>query len=172
MCYLHDQPGWQAGVLRLVDVFIDGCGFNRKPRSRQSRENRKWRGRLNAWRRKISRQAADGDAHVSCRRRRIATAADEARSPPLITAPTAAISPLRIRRQRVTLRAAVGASIRTTSAALPARSKPQSRDRRVRCSRSRQRWRARAHPGKAREMRDGVEHAESMIPLPVGVSVR
>ena len=24
MCYLHDQPGWQASVLRLVDVFIDG----------------------------------------------------------------------------------------------------------------------------------------------------
>ncbi len=23
MCYLHDQPGWQASVLRLVDVFID-----------------------------------------------------------------------------------------------------------------------------------------------------
>jgi hypothetical protein len=24
MCYLHDQPGWQASVMRLVDVFIDG----------------------------------------------------------------------------------------------------------------------------------------------------
>ena len=24
MCYLHDQPGWQATVLRLMDVFIDG----------------------------------------------------------------------------------------------------------------------------------------------------
>src|SRR6202171_5621014 len=24
MCYMHDQPGWQASVLRLVDVFIDG----------------------------------------------------------------------------------------------------------------------------------------------------
>jgi AcrR family transcriptional regulator len=24
MCYMHDQPGWQAGVLRLVDVFVDG----------------------------------------------------------------------------------------------------------------------------------------------------
>jgi AcrR family transcriptional regulator len=24
MCYLHDQPGWQASVLRLVDVFVDG----------------------------------------------------------------------------------------------------------------------------------------------------
>ncbi len=24
MCYLHDQPGWQATVQRLVDVFVDG----------------------------------------------------------------------------------------------------------------------------------------------------
>lgn len=24
MCYMHDQPGWQAVVLRLVDVFVDG----------------------------------------------------------------------------------------------------------------------------------------------------
>jgi AcrR family transcriptional regulator len=27
MCYMHDQPGWQQSVLRLVDVFVDGlCG--------------------------------------------------------------------------------------------------------------------------------------------------
>ena len=24
MCYMHDQPGWQNSVLRLVDVFVDG----------------------------------------------------------------------------------------------------------------------------------------------------
>ncbi|MBX9651130.1 MAG: TetR/AcrR family transcriptional regulator [Xanthobacteraceae bacterium] len=24
MCHLHDQPGWQVSVLRLVDVFVDG----------------------------------------------------------------------------------------------------------------------------------------------------
>jgi AcrR family transcriptional regulator len=24
MCYLHDQPGWQATVTRLMDVFLDG----------------------------------------------------------------------------------------------------------------------------------------------------
>jgi AcrR family transcriptional regulator len=24
MCYAHDRPGWQAKVLRLIDVFIDG----------------------------------------------------------------------------------------------------------------------------------------------------
>jgi len=29
MCYMHDQPGWQASVLRLVDVFVDG--LRRRP---------------------------------------------------------------------------------------------------------------------------------------------
>jgi AcrR family transcriptional regulator len=24
MCYLHEQPGWQSTVLRLMDVFVDG----------------------------------------------------------------------------------------------------------------------------------------------------
>ena len=24
MCYFHDQPGWQASVVRLLDVFVDG----------------------------------------------------------------------------------------------------------------------------------------------------
>lgn len=24
MCYIHDQPGWQTSVLRLLDVFVDG----------------------------------------------------------------------------------------------------------------------------------------------------
>ena len=24
MCYLHDQPGWQRSVVRLLDVFVDG----------------------------------------------------------------------------------------------------------------------------------------------------
>ena len=30
MCYMHDQPGWQASVLRLVDVFIDGLRIRPK----------------------------------------------------------------------------------------------------------------------------------------------
>jgi AcrR family transcriptional regulator len=30
MCYMHDQPGWQKSVLRLVDVFIDGLHTGRK----------------------------------------------------------------------------------------------------------------------------------------------
>jgi len=29
MCYLHDQPGWQASVLRLLDVFVDGLRIHR-----------------------------------------------------------------------------------------------------------------------------------------------
>src|SRR5262249_58293177 len=28
MCYTHDKLGWQKSVLRLVDVFIDGCAVN------------------------------------------------------------------------------------------------------------------------------------------------
>ncbi|MCS0497678.1 TetR/AcrR family transcriptional regulator [Ancylobacter sp. MQZ15Z-1] len=30
MCYLHDQVGWQANVVRLMDVFVDGL-LVRKP---------------------------------------------------------------------------------------------------------------------------------------------
>jgi AcrR family transcriptional regulator len=29
MCYLHDQPGWQESVIRLLDVFIDGLRVRR-----------------------------------------------------------------------------------------------------------------------------------------------
>jgi len=32
MCYLHDQPGWQKNVLRLVDVFVDGLRCRPTPR--------------------------------------------------------------------------------------------------------------------------------------------
>ena len=30
MCYMHDQAGWQANVLRLVDVFVDGLRITRQ----------------------------------------------------------------------------------------------------------------------------------------------
>jgi AcrR family transcriptional regulator len=30
MCYLHDQPGWQNSVLRLLDVFVDGLRVQTK----------------------------------------------------------------------------------------------------------------------------------------------
>lgn len=32
MCYMHDQPGWQSTVLRLVDVFVDGLLVRRPDR--------------------------------------------------------------------------------------------------------------------------------------------
>jgi hypothetical protein len=38
MCYMHDQPGWQTSVLRLVDVFIDGLRLKPdRPRSKTKR---------------------------------------------------------------------------------------------------------------------------------------
>jgi len=33
MCYMHDQPGWQTSVLRLVDVFVNGLRKRRNLRS-------------------------------------------------------------------------------------------------------------------------------------------
>jgi AcrR family transcriptional regulator len=39
MCYLHDQPGWQASVLRLVDVFIDGLRM--RPDKRRAKPRQK-----------------------------------------------------------------------------------------------------------------------------------
>jgi hypothetical protein len=32
MCYMHDQPGWQKSVLRLLDVFVDGLRMPGKAR--------------------------------------------------------------------------------------------------------------------------------------------
>jgi AcrR family transcriptional regulator len=40
MCYMHDQPGWQKSVLRLVDVFIDGLR-NREPKGRSQPRRKK-----------------------------------------------------------------------------------------------------------------------------------
>jgi len=39
MCYLHDQPGWQSTVLRLMNVFVDGLRVQPKalPRAMPSR---------------------------------------------------------------------------------------------------------------------------------------
>jgi len=34
MCYLHDQPGWQETVQRLLDVFVDGLRAKPAPRPR------------------------------------------------------------------------------------------------------------------------------------------
>ena len=39
MCMMHDQPGWQASVLRLLDVFIDGLRIrSAKPRAKSKRK--------------------------------------------------------------------------------------------------------------------------------------
>jgi AcrR family transcriptional regulator len=34
MCYMHDQPGWQKTVMRLVDVFVDGLRVRNKVEQR------------------------------------------------------------------------------------------------------------------------------------------
>lgn len=34
MCYMHDQPGWQSSVLRMLDVFVDGLRVQPGPKSR------------------------------------------------------------------------------------------------------------------------------------------
>jgi AcrR family transcriptional regulator len=36
MCYLHDQPGWQNSVLRLVDVFVDGLRVRSKAETKKT----------------------------------------------------------------------------------------------------------------------------------------
>jgi len=40
MCYMHEQPGWQPSVLRLVDIFVDGLR-NRAATPRSDRARRK-----------------------------------------------------------------------------------------------------------------------------------
>jgi AcrR family transcriptional regulator len=43
MCYMHDQPGWQKSVLRLVDVFVDGLRvqtrIDKAPKSASRRDD-------------------------------------------------------------------------------------------------------------------------------------
>jgi AcrR family transcriptional regulator len=42
MSYMHDQPGWQASVLRLVDVFVDGLRIQPdRPRSKTKQRKSK-----------------------------------------------------------------------------------------------------------------------------------
>ncbi|MEO6841381.1 MAG: TetR/AcrR family transcriptional regulator [Bradyrhizobium sp.] len=36
MCYLHDQPGWQNSVLRLLDVFVDGLRVRNKAETKKT----------------------------------------------------------------------------------------------------------------------------------------
>jgi hypothetical protein len=39
MCYMHDQPGWQSSVLRMLDVFVDGLRVQPtgKPKARSAK---------------------------------------------------------------------------------------------------------------------------------------
>ena len=37
MCYLHDQPGWQKSVVRLLDVFVDGLRVRTEAGGRTTR---------------------------------------------------------------------------------------------------------------------------------------
>jgi AcrR family transcriptional regulator len=37
MCYMHDQPGWQSSVLRMLDVFVDGLRLQSTAKARPAR---------------------------------------------------------------------------------------------------------------------------------------
>ena len=41
MCYMHDQPGWQTSVMRLLDVFVDGLRLTAKIESRTTTETKR-----------------------------------------------------------------------------------------------------------------------------------
>src|SRR6202047_811912 len=41
MCYLHDQPGWQKSVVRLLDVFVDGLLVKAKAGGQTMRGSRR-----------------------------------------------------------------------------------------------------------------------------------
>jgi AcrR family transcriptional regulator len=45
MCYMHDQPGWQKSVLRMVDVFVDGLRLQSSVDGTSTRAKRKPRRR-------------------------------------------------------------------------------------------------------------------------------
>jgi AcrR family transcriptional regulator len=44
MCYMHDQPGWQTSVLRLLDVFIEGLRMRPEEvhTTTKPRKSRRW----------------------------------------------------------------------------------------------------------------------------------
>ena len=43
MCYLHDQPGWQTSVVRLLDVFVDGLRVRPDGNAQASRPEKRKR---------------------------------------------------------------------------------------------------------------------------------
>src|SRR5271167_2527033 len=48
MCYMHDQPGWQSTVLRLVDVFVDGLRVQPNARRRAASRGARTKTKENA----------------------------------------------------------------------------------------------------------------------------
>ena len=58
MWYMHDQPGWQKSVMRLVDVFVDGLRVQTKvetetrlaPHRGEAKESAKGRPRRHGYR--------------------------------------------------------------------------------------------------------------------------
>ena len=45
MCYMHDQPGWQSTVLRLLDVLVDGLRVRPRPGGKPQAPSRRVSGR-------------------------------------------------------------------------------------------------------------------------------
>ena len=41
MCYMHDQPGWQSSVLRMLDVLVDGLCVQPATKARSKRPTAK-----------------------------------------------------------------------------------------------------------------------------------
>jgi AcrR family transcriptional regulator len=41
MCYMHDQPGWQSSVLRMLDVLVDGLCVQPAAKARPKRPSAK-----------------------------------------------------------------------------------------------------------------------------------
>jgi hypothetical protein len=44
MCYLHDRPGWQNSVVRLLDVFVDGLRVKAGAGGQATRASRRDKG--------------------------------------------------------------------------------------------------------------------------------
>ena len=46
MCYMNDQPGWQASVNRLLDIFVDGLRIQSAPKRQPAAPRGKSAGKL------------------------------------------------------------------------------------------------------------------------------
>jgi AcrR family transcriptional regulator len=57
MCYMHDQPGWQKSVVRLLDVFVDGLRVQGNAARATTAVSRRATAAGNAKRRQASRKS-------------------------------------------------------------------------------------------------------------------